>query len=145
MTQTAEITKEHILGMSPGRDLDALVGKYVIKETPEIKWYAVNKEENTICMDFNYKSEADEWLEFDNKHWLESEIKIVRREIYREYSKSISAAYMIVDRFNELDDNQLKHRFMRELIDLDRSGGFGRVHSSPADRCKASLLAVLDL
>ncbi|OMF47738.1 hypothetical protein [Paenibacillus amylolyticus] len=62
-----------------------------------------------------------------------------------EYSTDISATYMIGDQFNELDDSQLKHRFMRELIDLDRSGGFGRVHASPSDRCKAALLAVLDL
>lgn len=65
--------------------------------------------------------------------------------INRNWSQDISAAYMIGDRFNELDDSQLKHRFMRELIDLDRSGGFGRVHASPSDRCKAALLAVLDL
>ncbi|WP_339194319.1 hypothetical protein MKY95_21160 [Paenibacillus sp. FSL P4-0176] len=147
MTQIAEVTKELILGMIPCRELDALVGKCVVKENPEIKWYAMNKEETVIHQDFNYQSEADEWLEFDKKHGPERGLKIVRRELYSKYSEDMFDAWAVEERIVEL---RLQAKYCESLKRVvvgtgEYVGMFDYIHATPAQRCKAALLAVLDL
>ncbi|MNW50608.1 hypothetical protein D3C74_280640 [compost metagenome] len=146
------LTRDQILAMESGCELDALIGKLVINAAPEIKWWAVNEEENVIFADCNYKSEAEEWLDELAAMHEDHGIKIVRKELFRNYSGSMPAAW-------EVEENLLlKHpgvqtRYVWRLRLVtgweDKQPAFREdfklIHATPEERCKAALLAVLNL
>ncbi|KJD43384.1 hypothetical protein [Paenibacillus terrae] len=153
------LTRKQIMAMEPGREMDAHIGKLVLNATPEIKWWVVNEEETVIFEDFNYKSEAEEWLDELAAMHEDHRIKIVRKELFCSYSGSMSAALEVeqvaIEKFgvsyayalasvvggtdikdaDELDD--FVTRYSGNLL--------GMIHATPEQRCKAALLAVLNL
>lgn len=147
MTETINVTREYILGLKPSRELDSLVGKYVVREAPEIKWFAVNQKETIIHMDFNYQSEANTWLEFDSKHLPEHDVKIVRREIYRKFSESISAA-MEVEKAVGVVEYRWRYVDHITRFFLRTQGScevYDMMQASPEVRCKSALLTIFGL
>ena len=94
------MTRDEILAMVPGPEMDAAVGK-AIGATPTVKWYAMNKEETAYCMDFERENTGNDWLReriasFPNSRY--EDYHIVRQEIYRQYSKDISEAWDVVEK-----------------------------------------------
>lgn len=93
-----KMTKEEILAMEPGRELDALVGK-TFGFKPEIEWRAMDKEGKGYYICFDRKFEADEWdkktkAKYPNHPYSDGG-KIVEIEIYHKYSTDISSAWTV--------------------------------------------------
>lgn len=96
------MTRDEILAMVPGPEIDEAVGKS-IGATPTVKWYAMNEGETAYYMDFERKSEAEDWHNSMVKRIPEGRYvvnggHIVRQEIYRQYSKDISAAWDVAEK-----------------------------------------------
>ncbi|MBP1309029.1 hypothetical protein JOD82_002049 [Paenibacillus sp. 1182] len=147
-----ELTMRQIMDMEPSCKMDAHVGKLVVNDAPEIKWWVVNEEETVIFKDCNYKSEAEEWLDELAAMHEDHGIKIVRKELFRNYSGSMSAAW-------EVEENlllkhpgvQTRYLWRLRLVTgwVDKQPAFREdfklIHATPEERCKAALLAVLNL
>ncbi|MGG1639891.1 hypothetical protein ACIFQM_01075 [Paenibacillus sp. NRS-1782] len=93
------LTRKQIMAMEPGREMDVHVGKLVLNVAPEIKWWVVNEEETVIFGDCNYKSEAEERLDELAAMHEDHGIKIVRKELFRNYSGSLPAVWEVLEHF----------------------------------------------
>lgn len=123
MTQALNVTKDLILGLKPGYELDALVGNYIANDTPQIVW------------------------EYDTKKWPDGEVKMVRREIYRNFSESISDA-MDVEKMMGSEDYRSRYIEIITWFFLEAQGVcevYDLMQASPEMRCKAALLVKFDL
>ncbi|WP_339283715.1 hypothetical protein [Paenibacillus sp. FSL R5-0486] len=120
MTQTA-LTREQVLAMEPGQELDALVAQHVMG------WH-----------------KGDPW---GGAYWVDSD-KCLRYEILVfKPSLHINIAWGVGEWFAETGIRGRYAKRLKEVILANKGecSTFDMVHASPADRCKAALLAVLDL
>ncbi|KGE20609.1 BC1872 family protein [Paenibacillus wynnii] len=62
-------------------------------------------------------------------------------------SEDISAAWEVEEKIKEMAKDEPLHigYYMTELILIVGSNGFNMIHATPEQRCKAALLAVLNL
>lgn len=145
------MTRDEILAMVPGPELDEAVGK-VIGATPEIVWYAMNKDETSYSMSFDSKGDAEHWHNnmmayFSSGRYAKDGGHIVRQEIYQQYSEDISAAWTVFTHF----DFQGRVDFCSDEWYCEIMTGFndagygiyskGTGNTAPLAICKAALLA----
>lgn len=145
------MTRDEILAMVPGRELDEAVGK-AIGATPEIVWYAMNGDESAYSMSFDRRDEAEHWhknmiAEFPNGRYVSNGGHLVRQEIYRQYSRDISAAWEVFTHFGfQGRVDFCSDEWYCEIMTGFNDAGYG-VYSkgngstAPEAICKAALLA----
>lgn len=115
------MTRDEILAMKPGRELDALVMRTVFKAEKkdigdECYWVSeVNGEE--VCWPRWFSPSTDIAAAWE----VEEEIEIQNKRVA--YCQTLKIVLYSKDEY---------------------VGMFDYVHASPADRCKAALLAVMD-
>lgn len=147
------MTKDDILDMNPGSDMDKAIGK-LIGAAPEIKWYAMNKEETAYYLSFDSKSQAEGW--HNNRAWsspnstyAEDGGHIVRKEIYRQYSADVSEAMGVAEKLSldgwEYSLNRYNRDSARFEFCLLNIGKRIPVWSNniPEAICKAALIATM--
>lgn len=150
------LTREEILSKEPGEDLDALIGKEVLGIAPAVQWWAMDGEEEGIFITFHYESEANEWMVDQERRfpgWNEKNgTHIVRKEIFRNYSGSISAAWEVEEQIASLEKEGHYVNALCDVVGTPRDGtrtlamdDWRMLHATPEQRCKAALLAVLNL
>ncbi|WP_025718392.1 BC1872 family protein [Paenibacillus sp. 1-18] len=92
-----EFTRDNIKNVEVGPELDSLVGTFATKVAPEIKWWVMDDAETIIYDECNYESDARDAL---NKRVYEG-LKISKKEIYRNYSTSVSDAFKVLEIFKD--------------------------------------------
>ena len=130
------MTRDEVLAMKPGRELDALVIRHILN-IPIVKSVDLFSQEP-----------------FPAAWWVEDEGWYVAYErdedglIYMPFnpSEDIAAAWEVEE---EINKRNLRVVYCQALKTVMHSkdeyvGMFDFVHASPADRCKAALLAVMD-
>lgn len=151
------MTRDEILTMVPGPEMNEAVGK-AIGATPEIRWYAMNREETGYSMDFELENEANKWHDnmvrrVPDGRYTSTGGHIVRREIYPRYSEDMSTAWTVYLKAMEGHFSQRK-RFHMELQFLTSHDGHMIAwpdvlmvlrHKMPESICKASLLSQVSL
>ncbi len=149
--EVAAVTRDEILAMVPGPEMDEAVGK-AIGAIPVIKWYVMNREETAYAMDFDRESEAKAWLndkmtKFSDA-WQAKGYHVVRQEIYRQYSKDISEAWTVAEKFDffQVENKGYGQKKYHAIVDVCEEDGtystadaFGE--TAPEAICKAALLA----
>jgi len=144
------MTKEEILKMQSGREMDALVAEKVMKFYVEWHWCKQDPE----CGDWypvEYKSK--EQIEKERKNnWYKPEKHPCLRfedpqthefrawEVVDFYSTSISAAWEVWEKIKE--DKKLWGNFLRALFDVTDNAVLYRLN--PEIICRAALLAVME-
>jgi hypothetical protein len=147
------LTREEILAMEPGEELDALIGKEILGIVPAVQWWAMDGEEEGIFITFHYESEANEWMVDQERRfpgWNEKNgTHIVRKEIFRNYSGSISAAYEVLanEKSHQLTFSEagFSHSDLKYRAIVGRNQDVAYAKTAPEAICKARLLAVLNL
>jgi len=134
------MTREEILAMKPGRELDALVGEYVfgfkrVKTPPD--YYGKNGGTDVLVPRnlpefYNYPPIGEIQLWYMCRHW----------------STDISAAWEVVEKMREKGS----HFFVRDtgnnevLVQFSYLYGRGYIaKTAPEAICKSSLLAVMEV
>lgn len=141
MTQTA-LTQEQVLAMEPGNKLDAWVAWKIMGYSPTDTSFNPHKGELYIRKLAKNASSRN----------LPNGVEIVEfayMEMLPDYSTDISAAWEVEERVDQLSNQQgplLRAYYMTELsLIVGGTFGFNLAHASAEARCKAALLAVLDL
>jgi hypothetical protein len=88
--------------MEAGPALDEVIGRLINSHYTR-KWWAMNREETALYIDFDYQGEANEWLakevERRPEYVRENGIHIVYRRIYPRFSRSLDEATVLLTRF----------------------------------------------
>jgi len=156
------MTKDEILAMKPGRELDKLIG-CIIGATPSIEYWAMNKDESGVFIGFNYHDEAKRWLNDVLAHMTPNSVyrgvHLVRKEIYLRYSEDISAAWEVVEKMHNTPCKDGDHfvsrvegykgahitAFLHHLAGSPVDNGLeyfeARAETAPLSICLAALLA----
>ena len=138
------LTREEILAMKPGPELDKLIAEHVMgwsiyrydKDVPERCYYMLVDKSFDPVVDGGYwnagerKTEEEAWK--DNSP----------------FSTDISAAWKVDEKIRELGLDEVWGNRISRIIFMDNerpSGTFDIAHASAEQRCKAALLAVLNL
>lgn len=142
MTQTA-LTREQVLNAEPGTDLNVMVAEHVFG------WRRILGSDNDYDGPVEYgevlippnMSEAHAYAMMPPKGSIS-----LSYFINRNWSQDISAAFEVQEKIKGLHgiNPALRGKYVNRLL-LICGSGFGYAHANAADRCKAALLAVLDL
>jgi hypothetical protein len=127
------MTRDEILALKPGPGLSALVGEHVINE----------------CRHDFERCGPNFWNYQCRKCGMEDSNFVKKLHVVGEdkpYSTDITAAWEVEE---EINKRNLRVAYCQALQMVIRSQKdyvttFDYVHASPADRCKAALLAVMD-
>jgi hypothetical protein len=140
MTQT--LTREQVLAMEPGNKLNAWVAWKVMGYSPTDTSFNPHKGELYIRKLARNAGSRN----FPNGVAI---VEFAYMEMLPEFSENITAAWEVQEQVNQLSKEQiplLKARYVAELSVIVGSNElFEIVHATPEQRCKAALLAVLDL
>ncbi|MGZ0043418.1 BC1872 family protein [Paenibacillus ottowii] len=96
-----EFTRDNIKNAEVGPELDSLVGTFVTKVAPEIKWWVMDDAETIIYDERNYESDARDALNKLVIEMFDTGLKISKKELYRNYSTSISDAFNVLEIFKD--------------------------------------------
>lgn len=135
------MTREEILAMKPGLELDALVAEHIFGwrriKGPEFD-YDGPCESNDVLVPSNVTDEeAFKWMPA-------REIIPLTYFVNRRWSKEMSIAQEVEDTFADYFDRQGRYvSCLKEAIG-ENASMFDFVHATPEQRCKAALLAVLE-
>jgi hypothetical protein len=122
------MTRDEVLAMKPGPGLSALVGEHVINE----------------CRHDFERCGPNFWNYQCRKCGMEDSNFVKKLHVVGEnkpYSTDIAAMWEVEEMIYQ---KGLAEKYITNLILITGSTGFHLVHASPADRCKAALLAVMD-
>lgn len=139
-----ELTREKILSMEPGRELDALVAKHVkgCENAPSIFYSDLDITKSYYCIVGSPASEEVNVIEYIDGEWIQYSFNP---------STDISAAWEVVERTGEKFSWQIQkegYYWNEEGIWEVQCGGMGEMIKSrpvPEAICKAALLAVMGL
>lgn len=145
-------TRDEIMEMVPGPKMDEAAGK-AIGAIPKIKYFAMNKDETAYYMDFERETEALDWHNSMVKRipeglYVVNGGHIARKEIYRQYSEDISAAWDVAEKFDffQVENKGYGQKKYHAIVDVCEEDGtystaeaFG--DTAPKAICKAALLA----
>lgn len=147
------LTREEILNQPPGRKLDRWIQEHIFKWIP---WAEQRRE--YIAIVYQKPGEREPYTRVQN--WEKekerysiipySEIDFLLHAVYgdEDWSTNISAAWKVDEKIRELGLDEVWGNRISRIIFMDNerpSGTFDIAHASAEQRCKAALLAVLNL
>lgn len=146
------LTREDILQQSEGRQLDRWVQEHIMKWKP---W--VERRGDYLVVTFQKPDEREPYMssrdwKSNKERYSEIEYADIDPNVHAVYgdknwSSDISATWIVEERIKELRLGAAYIAGLKKvLLTTDEYiGMFEYVHATPEQRCKAALLAVLDL
>lgn len=132
------LTREQILAMEPGRELSEIVIREVmnLKIVPSESIFWDKKDAPFPLLMWN-----------DNEGWCLYEDADDEGWSYRWFnpSEDIAAAFEVEEKIAQMEGALWIGHYMTELLLIVGGNGFKMVHATPEQRCKAALLAVMDV
>jgi hypothetical protein len=130
-----EVARDEILNMPAGREMDTLIGEAFWNE-PEIFWGICDKEGTAFYDVRDNKSVAEKQL-LESPWLLEHGAKILPIKKFKPYSTDISAAWEVIERF----ENRCVLKNVRGVWECYLSGERGDAHTPALAICRSALLA----
>ncbi|MCW3793889.1 hypothetical protein OM416_20050 [Paenibacillus sp. LS1] len=150
MTKT-KLTRKQVLGEKSTTQINRWVQEFILGWIP---W--LEKRNDYESVTFQKPGEEEPFKKFQD--WEKrkerytiipySEIDLLKHVIYGDgdFSTNISAAYVLGEHLRSLNDNMIMIRFTMELkLQIIGAEEFNLVQATPEQRCKAGILALLEL
>lgn len=140
-----ELTREKILSMEPGRELDALVAKHVkgCENAPSIFYSDLDITKSYYCIVGSPASEEVNVIEYIDGEWIQYSFNP---------STDISAAWEVLEKMKQKDylfsiTNTVGGWYVVSLTDWGGNCNIYKVENKPVPEaiCKAALLAVMGI
>lgn len=145
--------KEDILKLEKGYEIDELVSKLIIEpKDVKTKFYAMDSKGEGCYISFDFKSEANQWVEAIKKscpeHPYLTENGFIKEEnIYPRYSEDLEKAFLMEQKLKDLNLENKYIEILRHITGIPSDNtliGWKMVHASALERCKAGLLTVIE-
>lgn len=153
-----ELTKEQIIGMEPGWELDALIGEAFDVYAKSV-FRVMNQDRSAFCMEFELreKREAEEWMKVHCSKGKRFEgYQLVKWKLWPGFSTDISAAWEVINKMMELKFRYVcRGNFMgdglhhcafdgQDWADANPIYQGSMCKTLPESICKAALIAIID-
>lgn len=148
---TTELTREQVLGERSTTQINRWVQEFVLGWIP---WLENRKNYDAVTFqkpgDHEPYKKIQDWEKHKDRYKIISyaEIDSFKHDIYGDgdYSSNMSAAYGLGEHLRGMNDKMIMIRFTTELRLLIRGADdFSLVQATPEQRCKAAILALLEL
>lgn len=150
MTKT-KLTRKQVLGEKSTTQINRWVQEFILEWIP---W--LEKSKNYDVVTFQKSGDKEPFKRYQN--WEQekvrytiipySEIDTFKQAVYGdgEFSTNISAAYALGEHLRSMNDKMIMSRFTMELkLQIIGPDEFSLVQATPEQRCKAAILALLEL